>query len=189
MNSKQELVQLTIKELRYYVSVNEYFKEVCNVNDVKKMINIIEGTSNISLRILDWFVTKYSQKNTINLTQNNNDIFNVFISYKAQLKSYKKKYFDPFRRRTRIEYSYDKNNFSFKIFTTIGQLNFFRWLISNKILIYIENNLPHIIEAMNKANREDKKQKLNNNDKSLEHITDKTKTINLNVGDVYVDFD
>ena len=31
-------------------------------NNFDKMINIINGTSKISLRIVDWFVTNYSKK-------------------------------------------------------------------------------------------------------------------------------
>ena len=34
-----------------------------NDNNFDKMINIINGTSKISLRIVDWFVTNYSKKN------------------------------------------------------------------------------------------------------------------------------
>ena len=58
---------------------------------------------------------------------------NVHQSYKSHLKSYSKKTFDPFCRRDRIEfYCGDKI-----IETTIGQLNFFKWAISNLITDYI----------------------------------------------------
>ena len=67
------------------------------------MIDIINGKSEISLRILDWFVTRYSNKYKITIDMGDEeDIFNVHISYKAQLKSYKKKYFDPFRRKKKF---------------------------------------------------------------------------------------
>ena len=57
--------------------------------------------------------------------------FNVHISYKAQLQSYKKKYFDPFRRRKKFYYKYNKEENKY-FYTTIGQLNFFRWIFSIK---------------------------------------------------------
>ena len=40
-------------------------------NNFDKMINIINGTSKISLRIVDWFVTNYSKKNYIVYELNN----------------------------------------------------------------------------------------------------------------------
>ena len=62
---------------------------------------------------------------------------NVFLNYKAQLKAYSKKYFDPFCRRNRINY---KQSLS----TTIGQLNFFKWAIENHIISYIQDNIEDI---------------------------------------------
>ena len=40
----------------------QFYRENDNFD---KMINIINGTSKISLRIVDWFVTNYSKKNYI----------------------------------------------------------------------------------------------------------------------------
>ena len=34
-----------------------------NDDNIDKMINIINGKKNVSLRIIDWFVTNYSKKN------------------------------------------------------------------------------------------------------------------------------
>jgi len=58
---------------------------------------MINGNSKISLRLLDWFVTRHAKRHSISYFIND-DKFNVHISYKAQLKSYKKRYFDPFRK-------------------------------------------------------------------------------------------
>ena len=63
---------------------------------INNMINIINGKSYISLRILDWFVTKHSDKYKIKYKNKNDEdgsFFNVHISYEAQLKSFKKQYF------------------------------------------------------------------------------------------------
>ena len=67
--------------------------------------------------------------------------FIVHMNYKSQQKAYSKKQFDPFCRRDRINFFYDKNN---SITTTVGQLNFFRWAIQNNILEYIEENIENI---------------------------------------------
>jgi hypothetical protein len=46
-----------------------------------------------------------------------------------------------------------------EIQTTIGQLNFFRWALENKILDYVEKNLESINNDMNKRNSTSKKKK------------------------------
>ena len=38
----------------------QYYKEEDNID---KMLNIINGESKISLRIVDWFTTNYAKKN------------------------------------------------------------------------------------------------------------------------------
>jgi hypothetical protein len=164
INNDKIMEILKHKEIYYYKMVNDFFKK-CSFDYINKMVNIINGESKISLRILDWFVTKYAHKYYICLKNSNddsgkNDTFNIHISYKAQLKSYKKKYFDPFRRRKKFVYFYDKNNIKNTLITTIGQLNFFRWIISNKIIEYVEENFDIIIKAMNTANKEDKNKKM-----------------------------
>jgi len=113
----------------------------------KILYNILNNPK-ISLRVIDWFVTNYSKKNNIlyNYDKNVNKI-NVYTSYKSQLKSYSKKYFDPFCRRERITI---KNN-NDEIVTTYGQLNFFRWAINCKILKYIEENYSCIDKDMNES--------------------------------------
>lgn len=159
----------TKKELFFYKMIDRYFKQ-CSDTQIKKMRGIIDGDSQISLRVLDWFVTRYSHKRKITFNEGNgDDYFNVHISYKAQLKSYKKKYFDPFRRtKKKFWYYYDKDNTnSTKAFyTTLGQLNFFRWALSNKIIEYVEKNLQIVNKAMNISNKEDKKKKLEKKDKA-----------------------
>jgi hypothetical protein len=140
--------------------IDKFFRD-CTEDQITKMLNIINKESEISLRILDWFVTRYAKKKIdfeINGLQRD-EIFDVHISYKAQLKSYKKTYFDPFRRRKKFYYSYDMINAKKNVYTTIGQLNFFRWAISNNIIEYVEKNLSQLTKAMNSSNKEDKKKK------------------------------
>ena len=56
---------------------------------------------------------------------------NLYLNYRAQLKSYAKLNFDTFRRHNRITFYINKND---TITTTIGQLNFFRWAFNNNII-------------------------------------------------------
>ena len=117
-------------------------------NNIDKILPIINGESLISLRLVDWFVTNYSKKN-YTIIKNANVRFKVYTDYKLKLKAYSKKRFDPFCRWDRITIPYKEN---ISIQTTIGQLNFFRWLLENNIMSYIKEHLELINQDMNKRN-------------------------------------
>jgi hypothetical protein len=142
--------------------------------NIHRIIPIIEGSSDTSLRLIDWFVTNFSKKhNTVITKQHNNNIlhFNVYLSYRNQLKAYSKQLFDPFRRRDRITFQYDRDK---NLETTIGQLNFFRWILQNDILDYINVHLKDIEADMMKTQRENmKKKNEEENMKIKEIVTDK----------------
>ncbi len=129
--------------------------------NIKKMSNIINGETNISLRILDWFVTNYAKKNFTVYDINNSygEIvrFKVYNDYKLRLKAYSKKRFDPFCRWERITIPCDDKTF---IETTIGQLNFFKWSIENKIIDFIKDNFEIIENDMNSRNGNSRKKSL-----------------------------
>jgi len=134
-----------------------YYNENKNLN---KMLNIINGESKISLRIIDWFATNYAKKNYIvyNIIKNNSkeERFKVYDDYKLKLKAYSKRRFDPFCRWDRITIPYINDTY---IQTTLGQLNFFKWALENKIIEYIEDNYSTIEEDMNSRNNINKKLK------------------------------
>jgi hypothetical protein len=124
-----------------------------------EFINIINSHTKISIRLIDYFITKYSKLHKISYKYNE-QIINIYSSYKQQLKAYQKKHFDPFSRGDRIPYFINETC----IITTIGQLNFFRWFISKNILEYILSNQQAIENEMNYKNRIDKKiNKINKN--------------------------
>jgi hypothetical protein len=141
-----DISKLRGKEIWHYSMLEKFFS-LCELTQIQKMIDIINGNHLISLRFLDWFVTRYCYlyKNTINISnqfckQNN---FNINISYKAQLKSFTKKYFDPFKRKKKFYFVFD--NIETQFLTTIGQLNFFRWAITNDIITFTEINYRTIV--------------------------------------------
>lgn len=129
-------------------------------NNLEKILKIINGESLISLRLIDWFATNYSKKFfTVYMLKNSQGEdyrFKVYIDYKLKLKAYSKKRFDPFCRWDRITIPYNKDSM---IQTTIGQLNFFRWVLENKILDYIEKHYNEINNDMNKRNSTTKNRK------------------------------
>lgn len=143
-------------------NLEEYYS---NSSNMENMMNIINGTSNISLRIVDWFTTNFSKKyyTIYNITKNGEDIrFKVFDDYKLQLKAYSKKRFDPFCRWDRLSFPYKKENNTY-IQTTIGQLNFFKWALENDIVKYINDHYEEIDNDMNERNSQSKKKHRDDN--------------------------
>lgn len=136
----------------------DYYK---NTNQLTKMMKIINGESRISLRIVDWFVTNYAKKYFVVYEQtyeNSEETyrFKVHNDYKLKLKAYSKKRFDPFCRRERITIPFDERH---SMETTLGQLNFFKWAIQNKVIDYIESHYEEIEEDMTERNSSAKKEK------------------------------
>ena len=161
---KRSPPKLSIKQNLILEKLKLFYEDKSNM---KQLLEIINSTSKISLRIIDWFVTNYSKKNFVVIpvkkttyvmgeklatktrkrtTKTTEMDVNVHLNYKAQLKSFSKKQFDPFCRRERISFKYNDNE---SIVTTVGQLNFFKWAIENDILKYIGENLKEIEEDMN----------------------------------------
>jgi len=152
----------------------EFYK---NRDNLHKMMYIINGESKISLRIVDWFVTNFAKKNytvyelpvykagMVNLNGPTNR-FKVYNDYKLKLKAYSKKNFDPFCRWERISIPYDEQKY---METTIGQLNFFKWAIENRIVDFIESNYAIIEDDMNARNSTSKR-KLSPDNNSIDLV-------------------
>jgi|694.fasta_scaffold82752_5 hypothetical protein len=173
-------------------SLTEYY----NSNPQNKQIlkDIIEGKHKLSLRLIDWLVTHYAKthntfywihKNTEKIYEfypehinDSNECkqlkkINVYLDYRAQLKSYAKINFDSFRRHNRITFFLNIDTMDC-IETTVGQLNFFRWAFSNNIIYFALHNYDKIYQDMIQNNlymkqKQDKQQQAN--------IQDITKTM------------
>jgi hypothetical protein len=125
MEQIQSQEQWVLHRLEKFYSIPE---------NLRKAESVLSGNS-ISLRLIDWFVTNYAKKYNSTLIAKKKHII-VYLSYKSHLKAYSKKMFDPFCRCKRIKFK--------GLDTTVGQLNFFEWIISDEILEYIEQNREKI---------------------------------------------
>jgi hypothetical protein len=152
------------------------------------LVNILNGSSIISLRLIEYFVVNYVLKNKLkfnkakyntdpkylvnnlngevykkrerNIENTYDNMIIVHDNYKSQLKQYNKKNFDPFCRSHRIKLFYDTSDKENHYFdTTVAQLNFFKWAIANNILDYILDNLSDIEEAMSNYEKKIKQEK------------------------------
>lgn len=141
IHCKQELI---IQSLQRFYSARE---------DINEIVDLLKGTSDVSLRLIDWFVTNYSKNHNTSYILNGSE-FVVYMNYKNQLKAYSKKLFDPFCRRERILFQIPEYE---PFLTTVGKLNFFRWALEKGILDYIKCHQPEIEKEMNTAMREQTK--------------------------------
>jgi len=144
-------------------SLTAYYNK--NIDNKFILKDIIDGKHQLSLRMIDWLVTIYAKNNNIIYwihTDDNNIYYylpegnankykkiNLYLDYRAQLKSFKKINFDSFRRHDRITFIIN-NKSNESIETTIGQLNFFKWAFSNKVILFALENQKIIYDNMSK---------------------------------------
>lgn len=150
-------------------SLSSHYK---NKSDQRReLLDIVNGSSDMSLRLIDWFVTHYARnKNVVYWIDDANKKlvehakvsdgqhlrkFHLYLEYRAQLHSYTKMYFDPFRRYERITFVLEKTPMV-AIESTVGQLNFFRWALQNHVIEYIKAHISDIEEAMSSFQSADK---------------------------------
>ena len=92
----------------------------------------------ISLRLLDWVVTNFAKKYRIGYIHESElepgieRHVNVYNSYQTNLDMFKRKNFDPFRRRARVFFFIDDVKYE----TTPGQLQFVLWAFKYGVIDY-----------------------------------------------------
>jgi len=143
---QQQQQHLTTRNALLLSSLRKFFDVKDNLS---RMMQVINGETRISLRIVDWFVTNYAKKNYVVYDLPNQYRFKVHNDYKLKLKAYSKRIFDPFQRWERIVIPFGEDQ---ELETTIGQLNFFKWSIENGILDYIDQHFEEIETDMNQRN-------------------------------------
>ena len=153
--------------------VNSLQRFYANRTDITEIVSMLQGTSDISLRVIDWFVTNYAKTHSTAYILNGQE-FLVYRDYKSQLKAYSKKLFDPFCRRERI-YFQVPNHPSF--LTTVAKLNFFRWAIEKDILNYIKLNQEAVEKEMNQSMKEIAKSRTPPQTGSSTSSTETTQTV------------
>jgi hypothetical protein len=152
-----ENMKFTSKETLHFNKIKKFY--VFSPEEVRKeFLSIVRKESNKSLRLFDWFVTKCAAKRTIKIKQSEDllDRIDVHIHYKSELKTYKKTYFDPFKRKIKFFYTLKIGGEDVTFLTSLGQLNFFRWAFETGIVKYIDDNLDSLLTEMMESNRKDK---------------------------------
>ncbi len=136
-------------ESKHDVLLQSLRKYYASAPTLALLTRVLRNEAGVSLRIIDWLVTNYAKKHNICYllkdASGTDTPFNVFMQYKAQLKAYSKKYFDPFSRRERLDFTDSSGQ---TLHTTCGQLNFFRWGIQHGVIQYAIANAACIEHDM-----------------------------------------
>jgi hypothetical protein len=137
----KRIMEIQSKEQMVLQRLSGFYSKPEVLESVRK---IITSESKISLRLLDWLVTNYAKKNNISyLTKKDGRHVIVYLSYKSNLRAYSKKMFDPFCRGKKIHFM--------GMSTTVGQLNFFQWMIEDEVLQYLEDNYDAVQHDMDEC--------------------------------------
>tara|TARA_A100001015_G_C14801132_1_gene636995 strand:+ start:50 stop:628 length:579 start_codon:yes stop_codon:yes gene_type:complete len=143
---------------------NVSYKLVQNIlqffdNDTIKTLHFINHKLNtykkISLRKINFFVIIFSKLENTYVYKNGKPFY-IYLEYTLQLRLYRRRFFDPFRRgNLKVFYNYDGKQY----WSTLPQLNFFKWIFENQILDYIVENEYKIFTKINSITNEHKEKK------------------------------
>ena len=120
------------------------------------LVPLIDQTSPVSLRALDWAVTNWSKVNNVICSSPiAGEYTNVHQAYVNTLAYWKRKLFDPFRRRKRIMLRLDDKEYE----TTLGQANFALFAYRTGVLSYVLGHIDLIEAHMNETNHAQKRKR------------------------------
>jgi hypothetical protein len=130
-----------------------FFEQPQHVTQMLKVLRKKRKDDSVSLRMLDFFVVNYAAEFNVAFPHPiTGHTFEVYRSYEQYMKTYHKAFFDPFRRgaeEDRLDFEFTAADGSRDALdTTLAQLNFFRWIIHNGILHYVEQHHKVICTAM-----------------------------------------
>uniref|UniRef100_A0A6C0KCD3 Uncharacterized protein n=1 Tax=viral metagenome TaxID=1070528 RepID=A0A6C0KCD3_9ZZZZ len=124
---------------------------------LRVLCQLVDQTSTVSLRTMDWLVTSYAKSHEIFTSADRQ--YNMHDHYKLFLAKYKRRNFDPFRRSKRkvgginVQYDVSFVHGGVDYHTTVGQLNFVAWSLRNDVYKVAVENKGAIDEAMAHALR------------------------------------
>lgn len=141
-------------------------QEICDFFDAavteRLLVPVATQEFSISLRLLDYTMTNWAKKTRIMVvmkTATGPLPLNLFSLYKDWLRFYRRRGFDPFRRRERIFFSHTVGGGEQELDTTVAQLNFLRWADKYGILDYVSQHKVQIEEDMMRTLGESKRRR------------------------------
>jgi hypothetical protein len=128
------MTDIITRESLILKSTKRYYEN--NPEDFKKLVEIIEKKSEISISLIEYFTLTYARYLNTMIKKTDDNYFIVYLSYKNFLKGYGKKFTDPFRRKqNKEELDFFMELHGLEIKTRIAQLHFFKWAFENEVII------------------------------------------------------
>ena len=149
--------KMPLKQYEIFKHVVEYFTIDILRNRVVPLIN---RKAEFSLRLIDWFVVNYATEIPV-IYKWGDKVVNVKTSYQEMMRRYKRRFFDPFRRKMRLYFTIpaiktehgEDETFN----TTVGQLLYFRWAFENGIIeqasLHIDQIYAHMVEKIKEKDK------------------------------------
>ena len=139
------------------------------------LVPLIEKSAPISLRALDWLVVNEAKRQSLVCSSTHiGKQTNIFKAYQEALKFWKRRLFDPFRRKYPLEVHLNGDVH----LTTLGQANFVLFVHETGILSYAVFHLAEIEQSMNEVVQRQKQNRVKMQEKEEKRSrTELTKTI------------
>ena len=161
--------RISRKEEVLLLSILEWYNS--DSDRVKQFTDVVKHKNGLSLRIIDWLITNFSKKVSVPI-ETRGIPGDLYRDYHKNLSAHNKKNFDPFARRQRIcILMFGKE----RRFSTIGQLNFFRWFLQKNLCSFLIENKPMIEKHMRDYEKVSKKRSSNKFLQTRTEIKDESK--------------
>ena len=131
------------RQIRRLAEISSFFDESTLL---RLLVPVATATFDVSLRLLDYCCTNYAKKTRVVICEEGLAV-HLFSLYKDWLRHYRRRCFDPFRRRERICFRNPCGPGEW-LCTTVAQLNFLRWADVYKVIPYVRSNLTAIEQDM-----------------------------------------
>lgn len=130
-------LRLAIESMVRFYSDPEHYRAVYRVVEKRRFV---------SLRLMEFFITKYAQKHHVVYPHptKKDAVVDLQLLYANVLDTHGKEYFDCFRRGQLLRFDMHGKSMT----TTIGQLQLFKVAIEHGILQYIRTNRHQIAQEM-----------------------------------------
>ena len=142
------------RQVRRLTEIAPYFDEATLL---RLLVPVATATFDVSLRLLDYCCTNYAKKTRVVICEDG-FAMHLFSFYKDWLRHYRRRCFDPFRRRERICFLSPLGDGEW-LDSTVAQLNFLRWADIYKVIAYVRRNLQAIEQDMMVTLTESKKRR------------------------------
>lgn len=120
-----------------------------------------------SLRALDWAVVNWSKLHRVVCPSTvPGEMTSIHQSYRASLAFWRRRLFDPFRRRGRIALVVDGERIS----TTLGQANWALWCYRSGTLSYVVRHVEEIEAHMNETLQIQRRKRRDTTARGVKHV-------------------